>query len=73
MVKEADILTRLALLELADEQHSENIKNLDDRVINHDKKWRAARPILNTLAHCKVERWVAIAITVLNLLLLLLK
>lgn len=73
MVKEADILTRITLLELADEQHSENIKDLDVRVINHDKKWRAARPILNSLAHCKVERWVAIAITVLNLLLLLLK
>ena len=81
MVKqEADILTRVAelerakiIFELAHEQHGDNIKDLDLRVIKHDTRWRAAKPILNSLAHCKMERWIAIAITVLNLLLLLLK
>lgn len=75
MVKQqgADFESRLILLELATEQHDENIKDLDTRVVKQDTRWRAAKPILNSLAHCKMERWIAIAITVLNLLLLLLK
>lgn len=70
--KEADILTRLGMLELASEQHDENIQNLDSRLINHDKKWRQARPLLNEKANNKVERWIIIILTVVNILVLIL-
>lgn len=71
--QEADIDTRLSLLELSEEQNGENIRDLDKRVIAQERNWRSARQLLNSLAGHKAERWIAITITIINLLILLLK
>lgn len=70
--KEADINTRLILLELSSEQDRENIANLDKRMIAQEKNWRITRGVLNSIANWKAERWISIAITIINLLILLL-
>lgn len=71
--KEADINTRVTLVELGEEQNIENIRDLDKRMLAQERNWRSARQLLNSLGNHKAERWVAIAITIINLLILLLK
>lgn len=70
--KEVDISTKMALLELECEQNTENIANLDKRMIAQEKNNRQNRTILISLSGQKAERWIAIAITIINLLILLL-
>ena len=71
--KEADIKTKVVLLELAEEQNEGNIADLDRRMTVQEKNWRAARTAINSALNCKLERWIAITITIINLLILLLK
>lgn len=71
--KEADISTRLILLEISEEQNRDNIANLDKRMVTQERNWRASRGLINSLSNGKAERWIAIAITIINLLILLLK
>lgn len=71
--KEADISTRVTLVELGEEQNIENIRDLDKRMLAQERNWRSARQLLNSLGNNKAERWIAITITIINLLILLLK
>lgn len=63
--KEAEIAQKLALLDLSNEEILNRIDDLD-------KKFQQSRPILAKAAHSNLERTIAIAITVINLLILLL-
>lgn len=63
--KEAELAQRLALLDLSNEE-------LLNRIDDLDKKYQQCKPILAKAAHSNLERTIAIAITVINLLILLL-
>lgn len=63
--KEAEIAQRLAMLDLSNEE-------LEARINDLDKKYQQCRPIIAKAAHSNLERTIAIAITIINLLILLL-
>lgn len=63
--KEAEIAQKLALLDLSNEE-------LLNRVEDLDKKYQQCKPILTKAANSNLERTITIAITIINLLILLL-
>lgn len=66
MENEADIKRRLIQVEMQCDEHYE-------RIIDNDQKWMLARPIIEKASNNNVTVGLAIAITILNLLLLLLR
>ena len=66
METEKGLNAKIANLEIAYE-------NLEERVDEHEHKLKQAEPVLTHAANQNVLFWSAIAITILNLLLLVLK
>lgn len=65
MAKESELAATVARIEL---EYEELYSRIDDL----DKKYQQCRPILQKAAHSNLERTIAVAITVVNLLILLL-